>query len=201
MPRTKTHTKDDLIDAALHQFWAHGFSATSMDDLVKATGVSRHGIYSEFPGKAGLFAAIFARYSETVVTPAFAAVESDQADLADIARYFEHQIALAESVGMPGPGCLVGNTATEAAAQSAPVKTAISAHNDRLLMGFSKALKRTTPSLPAQEINDLAEVLVTAATGLWAMSRVIDNAATLRRQAKTLIDLIKRRLGDDGSAN
>ena len=50
-----------------------------MEDLVKATGVSRHGIYSDTGGKRDLFLETFAIYQREVVSPAFAAVEADGA--------------------------------------------------------------------------------------------------------------------------
>ncbi|MFN3213137.1 MAG: TetR/AcrR family transcriptional regulator [Henriciella sp.] len=76
MPRPKSHTKDALVEAAMHRFWHYGYAATSMDDLVKATGVSRHGIYSDVGGKRALFLAGFAAYRDTVVAPALAAMET-----------------------------------------------------------------------------------------------------------------------------
>lgn len=62
MPRPISFTTDQLAGRALQHFWVHGFHASSMDDLVKATGISRHGIYATFGGKKALFMACFDQY-------------------------------------------------------------------------------------------------------------------------------------------
>jgi TetR/AcrR family transcriptional regulator, transcriptional repressor for nem operon len=91
-------------------FWSKGFEATSMDDLVRATGVSRYGIYEAASGKEGLFLACLETYSQAIVTPAFADVERGDADIGAISGYFERQIAAGEHAGLPGPGCLMANS-------------------------------------------------------------------------------------------
>lgn len=197
MPRPKRHSEDDLISAAMQQFWEHGFTATSMDQLVGVTGVSRHGIYSAFGGKRDLFLACLNAYQQTVVTPAFAMVEGEGAGLSAIAGYFETQIAKAEAFGLPGPGCLVANTMTELGQHDADVLDRISQHNRRLHAGFKNALSaadKNEPPLSEEVLDDLASLLVTSAQGLWSLSRSVDDAEPLRRIVVTLLDLLKGKL-------
>ena len=197
MPRQKRYSEDDLIVAAMQQFWRHGFAATSMDELVGVTGVSRHGIYSAFGGKRDLFLACLDAYQQAVVTPAFAVVEDTGAGLSAIARYFEIQIAKAEGLGMPGPGCLVANTMTERGPHDADVLERISRHHRRLHVGFKKALAaadKNEPPLSTGVLDDLASLLVTSTQGLWSLSRSVDDAGPLRRIVATLIDLLKGKL-------
>lgn len=191
MPRSKTYDPSDLLDAALRQFWAYGFSASSVDDLVRATGVSRHGLYAEHPGKEALFLACFAHYREKVVDPAFAQVEAPEAGLDAIASYFEQQIALAESVGLPGPGCFVGNASTETAPHDARVRLEVAAHNRRLKAGFRKALE--SHGL-CQEAGAQADALLVFATGLWALSRIVDDAEVLRGTVRTYLNTLGMRV-------
>ena len=52
----KREVKKDLItDAALTCFLASGYSGTSMDNIVKASGVNKGGIYWHFKGKEEIF--------------------------------------------------------------------------------------------------------------------------------------------------
>jgi AcrR family transcriptional regulator len=41
---------DDVLESAMRQFWQRGYLATSVDDLVRATGVKPGSIYSASPG-------------------------------------------------------------------------------------------------------------------------------------------------------
>ena len=190
MPRPTSFTPDDLVDRALQQFWAKGFHASSMDDLVTATGVSRHGIYTSFGGKQALFLACFARYQSQVVTPAFARVEAPGATLDSVAAYYEHLIALGEAAGLPGPGCFVANAATETAPSDPDVMAEVARHNDRLRRGFAAALQNTAPGHPPQQVQALAEVLVIFTNGLWTLSRSARDGAVLRASVQTCLRCI-----------
>lgn len=194
MPRPRTHTKETLIEAAMHRFWRYGFEATSMNDLVKATGISRHGIYSDVGGKRELFLEGFRAYQITVVEPALRAMETAKPGLSGIQSYFDTQIALAESDGLPGPGCLVANAMTETAPHDEDVAARVTAHNRRLTAAFMAAITRAAPSLPEQERESLSAFLTLTAQGLWSMSRTIDQASVLYDYVGTLMDIMERRL-------
>lgn len=197
MPKQKTYTHDELLASAMQQFWVAGYHATSMDDLVKATQVSRHGIYNSFGSKHGLFIACLRAYQTHVVSPAFAAVEAPNAGLDAIQGYFDFQLARAKTHHLPGPGCLVANSMTELAPHDDAVLECVQAHEQRLKTGFLNALhganaaqgKRSTA-----ELEHLAAFLVTSAQGLWSFSRSVGDAAPLAHFVDTLLSLIQLRI-------
>ncbi|WP_436529792.1 TetR/AcrR family transcriptional regulator [Actinoplanes sp. HUAS TT8] len=55
MGRTKEFDVEVALDRAMRLFWAKGYEATSMSDLVEATGVARAGLYATFGGKHELY--------------------------------------------------------------------------------------------------------------------------------------------------
>jgi len=171
-------------------FWKNGYTATSMDDLVRVTGASRHGIYSEFGGKRALFVAGFSIYQRQVVTPAFAQVEQQDAGFPELARYFEQQISLAASLGLPGPGCLVANTMTEKATHDKDVMACVSEHLNRLRSGFANSLKNE--SFDVAQIPTQSELMVVFTQGLWSTSRVTDDANQLRNSVTLFLSLVKQ---------
>jgi TetR/AcrR family transcriptional regulator, transcriptional repressor for nem operon len=191
MPRSSAHTKDSLTERALMLFWSRGYNATSLDDLVIATGVSRHGIYAAFGGKRSLFLACFAQYQDLVVSPAFARVEAPGANLTTVYDYFDHQITRAESAGLPGPGCFVANSATECAPHDADILREVSQHNRRLYDGFYSVLH---DQLTADERADHAWMMVVFTNGLWLTSRVVGNGKQLRKLAHIFLESLERRL-------
>lgn len=190
MPRPTSFTSEQLADRALQHFWANGFYASSIDDLVKATGVSRHGIYASFGGKKALFLACFDRYQKVVVTPAFDVVEAPGATLQSVSDYFERQISLGESVGLPGPGCFVANTATDVAPHDPEVMGQVAQHNDRLRQGFTSALQNTAPDLDPHKAAQLANVMIIFTSGLWTMSRSVSDGDDLRRAVRNFLTLL-----------
>lgn len=194
MPRSRSHTKYSLATSAMKQFWMHGYEATSLDDLVKSTGVSRHGIYGDYGGKRALFLASLHAYQTSIVTPAFANVEIDNANLDAVAVYFEHQINRADNMGLPGPGCLIANTMTEVAPHDDDVRKLVDEHNARLWRGFRNALRNEGPKLSENEIDSLAISMVVFAQGLWSASRVTSEASSLRQAVHTFLNLISTRI-------
>src|SRR5580692_9543929 len=55
MARPRQFSREGVLEKALPVFWKHGFAATSLQELERATGVNKSGLYSEFSGKEELF--------------------------------------------------------------------------------------------------------------------------------------------------
>ena len=62
--RNKNADLDRALRAATRAFLERGFAATSMSDLVAATGMNRAGLYSSFGSKHQLYITALARYRE-----------------------------------------------------------------------------------------------------------------------------------------
>jgi AcrR family transcriptional regulator len=44
-----------VLEKAMPVFWKHGFADTSLQELERATGVNKSGLYTEFRDKGNLF--------------------------------------------------------------------------------------------------------------------------------------------------
>ena len=71
MGRPRTFSEPDVVASASAVFARRGFAATSVDDLVRATGVGRASLYGAFGSKDGLF--------QRCLSGALAALESGSA--------------------------------------------------------------------------------------------------------------------------
>ncbi len=179
----------------MHQFWVHGYEATSMADLVSTTGVGRGAIYSDFGGKKELFLACLSHFRDAAVTPAFAGVEAEDGDLAAIAAYLKDGVAQIQELGLPARGCLMGNTLTELGPHDDEILKVVRAHYGRLTRGFACALGNEIDQTPSNgQIRDLAGFLAVSVQGLWAYARGTDNIQSLNNKAATLIDLVELKL-------
>jgi len=59
-------TKQHILEIARSEFAARGYYATSMDSIVKATGLSKAALYWHFKSKADLFKAVLSEEAEMV---------------------------------------------------------------------------------------------------------------------------------------
>jgi TetR/AcrR family transcriptional repressor of nem operon len=64
MAGVKKFDQEEIIDRALEVFWQQGYEATSIHDLVEATGIGSGSLYGTFGDKEKLFLAVLDRYSE-----------------------------------------------------------------------------------------------------------------------------------------
>ena len=62
MPWEKSYKETDVLERAMLAFWARGYEATSINDLVEATGINRGSIYAAFDDKHGLFTQALQHY-------------------------------------------------------------------------------------------------------------------------------------------
>lgn len=199
MPRPRSKSRDDLIFSAMGVFWHRGFNATSIENLVAATGVSRGGIYADFGGKEALFLACLEAYRARFADPAIQILASGTDGLDAIEAYFDHFIALHEKRGMPGPGCFIANTMTELVPHHADARRIVNEHSAELKSAFASSLKQAAStsgnSIDDIEIADIAEFLVTSSQGLWSYGKSISDVRILQRFKDTLLQLLCFRLG------
>jgi AcrR family transcriptional regulator len=48
MARPRNFSREGVLERALPVFWKHGFADASLQELEKATGVNKSGLYAEF---------------------------------------------------------------------------------------------------------------------------------------------------------
>ncbi len=79
-----------ILDVGVEVFHRYGFKKTSMDDIARAAGLSRQGLYLHFPTKELLFKAAVAHLIEGVRAASRAALLVEGADVeARLLRAFE----------------------------------------------------------------------------------------------------------------
>src|SRR5580692_8031964 len=64
MGRPKNFSREEVLEKAMPVFWKQGFADTSLQDLERATGVNKSGLYTEFRDKDDLFVACLRHYLE-----------------------------------------------------------------------------------------------------------------------------------------
>lgn len=65
MGRPKNFSREEVLEKAMPVFWEHGFADATLQDLERATGVNKSGLYAEFRDKEDLFVACLRHYLES----------------------------------------------------------------------------------------------------------------------------------------
>lgn len=112
MARTREFDPKDVIEKAVYLFWEKGYSDTSMDDLVKHTGVSRYGIYGEFGNKREFFITALEHFHNKFVEEIVQDLVNPESGLAELRAYFGRLLGKAQTQEAR-LGCFMCNTAVE----------------------------------------------------------------------------------------
>ena len=187
MPRRSEFDPASALDAAMKQFWQHGYFDTSVDDLVKATGVSRYGLYGTFGGKRELFLKALDNYRDGLVSYQLGGLESPNAGWAEIEAYFDGLLELAQTP-QGQAGCFMCNTATEVAPHDAEAETKVNAHLERFQRVFRNALENEKRANNLSvDIEVYADVLVGVTQGIFALSRSPENLSIIQNLVKGVV--------------
>jgi TetR/AcrR family transcriptional regulator, transcriptional repressor for nem operon len=107
--------REDIVEAALDQFHAHGFNATGVKDITDAAGVPKGSFYNHFDSKEALATIVLERYGEGRRIEALA--DATVEPLARLRAHFEFLKSEFEQYELRR-GCMFGNFAAEIADHS-----------------------------------------------------------------------------------
>jgi len=177
--------RDALIEQASRLFRAKGYSATSIDDVTSACGITKGSLYYHFESKEALALAAMDRvralYTETIFSLIMA---SDQPGPEEVAAFNR---AIEDFFTRHPDGCLLANLSLEIGVASESFRVRIRAYFAEWRACYAKVFARYFP--PAR-VEALAEDAVAAVQGCILMQRIDGNGEPLRRQHRKLLALI-----------
>lgn len=185
--RTKEFEPDEIADAAMRVFWARGYAATSVQDLVEGTGLSRSSLYSTFESKQGLYQQALRRYQ--AITTANVELMASPGSTKDVIRQLLMRIVEDELGDPQRRGCLVANATLELAGHDESVAELVADNFQRLQKALEKLIVRGQQSGEvAVEKNPraLARFFVNTMQGM----RVLSKGSPARQRRQCLLDVI-----------
>ena len=173
MPWEKTYDKTDVLNRAMQTFWARGYEAASMNDLVDAMGINRGSIYAAFDSKRALFLEVLHHYDDIHRRQYLDRISKTYAGTAAILAVFETAASGAPRKGKPG-GCLLVNTALELSPHDPEVRRLIDACFTDIENFFAARLieaQKDGEFDPAKDVRNTAQALLGMFLGLRVLTR------------------------------
>jgi len=140
MPKVETFNKELVLNQATHVFHNKGYNATSMQDLVDATGLNRSSIYNSFGSKQDLFLECLKAYQNETKTALSNIIKQSESPLRAIedifALYYDYI-----SKDKDKKGCLLSNCTAELANQDPSIKLFLNANQESMLMLFENLIR------------------------------------------------------------
>ncbi|AZD46307.1 TetR/AcrR family transcriptional regulator [Pseudomonas chlororaphis] len=186
--RAKEFEPDEVADSAMQVFWQRGYAATSIQDLVEGTGLSRSSLYNAFESKNGLYQQALRRYHQ--LTQANVDLLSQPEPATALVRQLLMRI-IEDEMGDPRQrGCLVANATLELAAQDPAVAALVSQNFLRLENALEQLLIRGQQEgtlAPDKKPRALARFIVNTIQGM----RVVSKGSPPQERRERLMDVLE----------
>ncbi|HKL64014.1 MAG TPA: TetR/AcrR family transcriptional regulator [Woeseiaceae bacterium] len=165
MPRPPSFDRAEVIERATEAFWQRGYGATSVSDLVRATGLKPGSLYAAFGSKKGVFLEVLQSYQADSAERLEDSLREADSPLEAIRRFFLRLVD--ETLEDSGHrGCLMVNAMLEYSRHDADVQGELATGLRRIETLFGRALRR------ASEQGELDPRLDTDATAAFLVNNL-----------------------------
>jgi AcrR family transcriptional regulator len=193
MARPRGFDEEAVLRAAREQFWATGYAATSIDDILAVTGLGKGSLYGAFGDKHQLFVRVFNDYCDETVASARAALEGPDAEA--YSRLCAHVRALAQAIADDTElrGCLLAKGTAELAGID-PVVGACAQRTFQeltdVIVGCIEAAQRAGDITATAVPEDLAGLILAVLRGMEALGKGGASADAVRATAEAALALL-----------
>ena len=141
MARPREFDMDQALDAALNTFWTQGYEATSMTDLMEATGLHKGSLYKAFEDKHDIFMKSLTRYLEGAWAMSKATLTGAKTPLDGLRAWLQGAAQLCSEQPIQR-GCMAMNTAIELGPHDGEVARLLQSHHARVSRLLTETIQR-----------------------------------------------------------
>jgi TetR/AcrR family transcriptional regulator, transcriptional repressor for nem operon len=190
----KQFDRDVALAKAMQVFWARGYEAASLSQLLEQMGIGRKSLYDTFGNKRSLFFKALEHYAKTQIKSMREQLLQAGSPLANLERVLK---TLLQVHSQPGShGCLLGTSIadfdTSDAEVAARLRHYLQETEDAYYIAVSRAQKAGEISATANP-RDLARMLLCTTQGMALLGRVQDNETLLNSTVEATMALLKTR--------
>lgn len=130
------------LESAMEAFWLKGYEATSMNDLVKATGLLKGSLYQTFGDKHRLFCLSLSHYLDTLFKDHKARLLSHDDFKLCLRDALNVMIDLSISSDGNKRGCMAVNSLVESSPHDDEIANILAHHYQKMIGLFSSAIDK-----------------------------------------------------------
>ncbi|MFC7387748.1 TetR/AcrR family transcriptional regulator [Sphaerisporangium rhizosphaerae] len=193
MARPRSFDENQVLRIARDRFWSAGYAATSVEDILTATGLGKGSFYGAFGDKRKLFQRVFDDYCTGLIE--VLRRELDGPDEGAFARLRAQIMAIADETAADTclRGCLLAKGTAELSEHD-PQITAIARRTfdaiEEMLTACVAAAQRAGEISPDADPARLAALLLAVLRGIEALGKAGGSPASLPRIAETALSLL-----------
>ena len=196
--RPRAYERDAVLERALEVFWRKGFAATSLDDLVAATGVQRPSLYAGFGDKQALYLQAMGHFvsdiSDRIGETLFGARQPGERAADVVERCLTMMATLYTADPAGGLGCAVFCTTVTEAPGNAEIRGLLAQSltaTDAFFERFLREAQATGELAASLDAAGTAMLLGASLHSLGLRARGGQAGDDLRRLARAAADLLR----------
>lgn len=172
----KQFDPDVALEKAMRLFWAKGYSATGINELLEVMKIGRKSLYDTFKSKRALYIESLRLYSQTIVSELHRKLnDPDRPALENVSAVL-HEIA-AKSAEPMSIGCLLGVSMAQCRTDDREMAELLRIHMQHVENAFYSAFARAQAEgalKPTTDIRNLARLFMSSYQGLALIGRVTE---------------------------
>lgn len=188
MARPRQFDEDAVLRAVCDQFWDTGYAATSLQDLMRVSGLGKGSLYAAFGDKHELFLKVLRRYVASIDRGLRRSVDSAPRAVDALRSFVMSPVGDDDGVSARR-GCLLANSTTELASADpvvvAQARQAYEMTTAILAEGVARAQAEGDLPTSADPVGT-ARALLAAQQGVTYMGRTGMEVETLAATARSL---------------
>ncbi|MFC0711214.1 TetR/AcrR family transcriptional regulator [Azorhizophilus paspali] len=191
--RPRTFDPELMLEQAMQVFWRHGYEATSLQDLLTATGLSKSSLYQTYPSKRALFAAALCHYCAQRRRELRERLQA-AASPREFLRGWLCCALEEECAGEAPRGCMLVNVASEFSQADAEIAALLRSGVEGLRQMLVEALRRAQDCGEldaAADVQVLAGYLLCVMSGLRTQRKAGDSVEALRATIEVALGCLR----------
>ncbi len=188
MARNIEFERGQVLEKAMQAFWAGGYNATSMANLVEVTELGPGSIYAAFDSKQGLFLATLDHYGAHRAAKIEQTLAQSTTPLEGIRKLFR-QLATDSAGENAKLSCLLVNTVLELARQNETVQKRVNHHLNTIEALFRQSLEAAQASGELSAEKNPGALAACLMTNIWGL-RVLGATGPTAERTQAIVDQI-----------
>lgn len=191
--RPREFDRDEALNKAMELFWARGYEATGMKDLLQQMGIGRQSLYDTFGDKHRLFLEAIKHYNLRSTQGMVDQLSATGSPLENIRRTLRGCASHLSDGNCRG--CLLTNTLVELAPHDDEVAAAAGSALTRIETAFRKALERAVDQgelPPDANVRALARYFTSTLQGLVVMGKASASRAAIKDVINVALSVLEK---------
>ena len=192
MARHKEFDRDEALQKAMEVFWARGYEAASIQDLVEHTGVNRQSLYDTFGDKHELYLQALGRYHEVQTRKLFDLLEKPGSVKKALRQLFT-RVVEGSLCDKERRGCFMNNAMSELAGRCKATAEKTCRNMAAIEEAFYRALRRGKKEGELKGVREpraVARFLYSSLQGLVLIAKATQDRKTLEDVVKVTLSVL-----------